>query len=83
MLPHTMSMLQLEDFWRTLKVMRRRGGLWFNYGASRRRIHRLVRRCSWLQDFDCFFDALKKWRQVALVGHKPKLEDTFQSPIIH
>jgi len=27
----------------TSKVMRRRGGLWFNYGASRRRIHRLVR----------------------------------------
>ena len=22
--------------------MRRRGGRWFNYGASRRRIHRLV-----------------------------------------
>jgi hypothetical protein len=29
-------------FWPTLKVMRRRGGLWFNYGTSRRRIHRLV-----------------------------------------
>ena len=28
---------------RTLKVMRRRGGQCCNYGASRRRIHRLVR----------------------------------------
>jgi len=27
---------------RTLKVMRRRGGYWSNYGAARRRIHPLL-----------------------------------------